>query len=189
MGRFLAKLGREWRRRQLRCAGAEIASDLQSADYFIEGDARGFHCGSEAWFCSGVRVIIGNGVKGPGRLTIGKKFYVNHYAIIDCHCQIDIGDNVMVGPYAYVADFHHGTSVIDGAAIGLADVHAPVYIGDHVWLGAHAVVLKGVTIGPGAVVAAAACVTHDVPPMAIVAGVPARVVRMRNRGLDQATPQ
>ena len=53
----------------------------------------------------------------------------------------------------------------------------PVHIGDHVWIGARAVVLKGVTIGDGAIVAAGAVVVDNVPPRALAAGVPARVVR------------
>ena len=53
---------------------------------------------------------------------------------------------------------------------------APVRIGDRVWVGTRAVVLKGVTIGDGAVVAAGAVVTSDVPAGTVVAGVPARVV-------------
>lgn len=54
---------------------------------------------------------------------------------------------------------------------------AAVAIGDHVWIGAKAIVLKGVTIGSGAVVAAGAVVTQDVPAKSLVAGVPARVIR------------
>jgi acetyltransferase-like isoleucine patch superfamily enzyme len=53
----------------------------------------------------------------------------------------------------------------------------PVRIGDHVWIGARAAVLKGVTIGDGAIVAAGAVVVDDVPAGALAAGVPARIVR------------
>jgi acetyltransferase-like isoleucine patch superfamily enzyme len=56
-------------------------------------------------------------------------------------------------------------------------VTAPVVIEDHAWIGLNAVVLKGVRIGRGAVVAAASVVTRDVPPFTLVAGNPARVVR------------
>ena len=54
---------------------------------------------------------------------------------------------------------------------------APVRIGDKAWIGFNAIILKGVTVGEGAIVAAGAVVTKDVPPYTIVAGNPARVIR------------
>ena len=54
-----------------------------------------------------------------------------------------------------------------------------VFEGDN-WVGANAIILKGVTVGKGSVISAGAVVTHDVPPYAIVGGVPAKVIRMRN---------
>jgi len=54
-----------------------------------------------------------------------------------------------------------------------------VFEGDN-WVGANATILKGVTVGKGSVISAGAVVTHDVPPYAIVGGVPAKVIRMRN---------
>ena len=54
---------------------------------------------------------------------------------------------------------------------------APIRLGDDVWIGANATVLPGVAIGDGAVVAAGAVVTRDVPPMTVVGGVPARVIK------------
>jgi acetyltransferase-like isoleucine patch superfamily enzyme len=53
----------------------------------------------------------------------------------------------------------------------------PIRIGDHAWIGFNSIILKGVTIGEGAVVAAGSVVTKDVPPFAVVAGNPARVIR------------
>lgn len=53
----------------------------------------------------------------------------------------------------------------------------PISIGDHVWIGARSTILKGVSIGDGAVVAAGSLVTRDVPPGALVGGSPARMVR------------
>jgi acetyltransferase-like isoleucine patch superfamily enzyme len=61
--------------------------------------------------------------------------------------------------------------------VGDGSPTAPVTIGDHVWLGTRAIILKGVTIGDGALVAAGAVVTKDVPPKTLVGGVPARVIR------------
>ena len=56
-------------------------------------------------------------------------------------------------------------------------IPAPIHIGKHVWIGSNATVLPGVTIGDGAIVAAGAVVTKDVPKNTIVSGVPARVMR------------
>lgn len=64
---------------------------------------------------------------------------------------------------------------------------APIRLGKNVWVGAHATVLKGVTVGDDAVIAAGAVVTKDVPAGAIVAGVPARVIRYVPR--DEKRPE
>jgi acetyltransferase-like isoleucine patch superfamily enzyme len=84
-----------------------------------------------------------------------------------------IGNNVAVGNYTLVmdTDFH---AVGDHTKPGEC---SPVVIEDDVWLGARVTVLKGVHIGRGAVVAAGAVVTRDVPPYTLVGGVPAKVIR------------
>lgn len=102
-----------------------------------------------------------------------------------------------VGDWSAIGDrteIHCGREVTIGAGCRIAwdvvimdrDYHAiergveacePVRIGDRVWIGCRCLVLRGVTIGPGAVVAAGSVVTTDVPPRALVAGNPARVVR------------
>jgi len=61
----------------------------------------------------------------------------------------------------------------------IKDVYFPPIIGNDVWIGANAIILQGVTIGDGAVIAAGAVVTKDVPPYAIVGGVPAKVIKYR----------
>jgi maltose O-acetyltransferase len=64
------------------------------------------------------------------------------------------------------------------------DKRAPVTIEDYVWIGHRAIIMPGVTLGRGAVVAAGAVVTKSVPPMSIVAGVPARVIGQRKSALS-----
>lgn len=59
------------------------------------------------------------------------------------------------------------------------DESDPIYIGNDVWIGARAIIMDGVHVGNGAVIACGAVVTHDVPPYAIVAGVPAKVIKFR----------
>ncbi|MFA5844983.1 MAG: acyltransferase [Coriobacteriia bacterium] len=101
---------------------------------------------------------------------------------VSIHCRstsVTIGDGTMIAANVLISDS-------DGHALwppetrrtnpGL-DLDAPVTIGRDVWIGTRAMVLKGVTIGDGAVIAAGAVVTADVEPNTVVAGVPAKVVR------------
>lgn len=100
---------------------------------------------------------------------MGKSF-INSDARIRVHERLTIGDGCAVS---------HGFVCMDGNAHAI-DGHrttTPVEICDHVWIGTGVTVLPGVRIGEGAVVAAGAVVTKDVPPACLVAGVPARVVR------------
>jgi acetyltransferase-like isoleucine patch superfamily enzyme len=114
---------------------------------------------------TGFRLIVGEGAEF--RLGSG---YFSHGVQILCNCQIVIGDHCMFGPDVIIRDD-------DGHEIIGAVQQAPIIIGDDVWVGARAIILKGVTIGDGAIIAAGAVVTTDVPPRAIAGGVPARVIR------------
>jgi acetyltransferase-like isoleucine patch superfamily enzyme len=89
---------------------------------------------------------------------------------------LTIGDRVSIAPrVTIVTSSHPNRSRIRSFA---PVAKGPVIIGDDAWIGAHAVILPGVTIGRGAVVATAAVVVTDVPPLAIVAGQPARQIRL-----------
>jgi acetyltransferase-like isoleucine patch superfamily enzyme len=125
----------------------------------------------------GVCLVIGGSPKAD-KLVIGAGTYINRYTILDAHEHLHIGRHVMIGPHCYIADADHGTDA-SGSVQAQAMRRRPVIIEDHAWLGAHVTVLPGVRIGKGAVVGAGAVVTHDVPSMAVAAGVPARVLRRR----------
>lgn len=109
------------------------------------------------------------GVQSGARLTLGRGF-ANRHSWISCGCEINIGDEVFIADQVIIRDW-------DGHSIVGRPDKAPIRIGNHVWIGMRAVILKGVTIGDGAVVAAGAIVTKDVPAGAVVAGNPARVVK------------
>lgn len=96
--------------------------------------------------------------------------YINRFAEIRCYNSITIGENVAIAKEVIIRDS-------DSHKISDSVMTAPIVIGDHVWIGTRAIILKGVTIGDGAVVAAGAIVTKDVPPHTVVAGVPAKVVK------------
>jgi acetyltransferase-like isoleucine patch superfamily enzyme len=97
--------------------------------------------------------------------------------------EIHIGNKVMFGPFVSIIGGGHNTVEVGSF---MFDVHEKrpgddlgVTIEDDVWVGAHAVILRGVTIKRGAIIAAGAVVSKSVPPYAIAAGVPARVIRFR----------
>jgi acetyltransferase-like isoleucine patch superfamily enzyme len=98
---------------------------------------------------------------------------------------VRIGDNVMFGPEVTIRGGNHRVDVVGTPMIAVVKdpgddrFDRGVTIGDDVWVGTRAVILHGVTIGRGAVVGAGAVVTRAVPPYTIVAGVPARPVRLR----------
>jgi len=91
--------------------------------------------------------------------------------------RITIGDRVLVGGNASIVDCDFHPLTPEGRAETInAGAAAPIVIEDDVFVGMEALILKGVTIGQGAVVGAGAVVTQDVPPRTVVAGNPATVV-------------
>ena len=106
-------------------------------------------------------------------IKIGKDVFVNSGCCFQDQGGVTLGDGCLVGHNVVFATLDH-----DKRPERRGDMTAaPIVVGKDVWIGAHATILKGVTIGDGAIVAAGAVVTRDVPPNTIVAGVPARVVK------------
>jgi acetyltransferase-like isoleucine patch superfamily enzyme len=107
-------------------------------------------------------------------LTLGEDIFIN----LGCRFQdtggITIGDGTLIGHGSTLTTLDHAIDPDRRADM----VPAPVVIGRKVWLGAGVTVVPGVTIGDGAIVGAGAVVTKDVPANAIVAGVPAKLLRM-----------
>lgn len=136
----------------------------------IEGDVRL----GERVRIRGTHVPVELGAYPGAVVEIGDRTFINSGVSIGAQTSVKIGANCAIGNYSLImdSDFH---SVEDHTKPGIG---LPVVIEDNVWLGARVTVLKGVRIGRGAVVAAGAVVTRDVPARAVVAGVPARVIRM-----------
>lgn len=107
-------------------------------------------------------------------LTLGRGVFIN----LGCRFQdtggIAIGDGTLIGHGSTLTTLNHHVDPDRRADM----VPAPIRVGRKVWLGAAVTVVPGVTIGDGAIVGAGAVVTKDVPPNAIVAGVPAKLIRM-----------
>jgi maltose O-acetyltransferase len=128
----------------------------------------------------------GTGVQMGCRFLHGRKISLGKRNVINFGCLFDgrkyavhTGDDVSIGPEATILTLGH-----DPQSPDFADRGGKVNIGNRVWIGYRALVLPGVTIGEGAVVAAGAVVTRNVEPFTIVAGVPARKIGDRARNLD-----
>jgi maltose O-acetyltransferase len=116
--------------------------------------------------------------KFPWLVELGDDVSVNRgaefYPGLVEHARIRVGSNVRIAPNVRLHAAGHDPEHPD-----LIEMAADILIQDGAWLGAGCLVLPGVTIGNGAIVAAGAVVTVDVPAGSIVAGVPARIIRMR----------
>ncbi|MFA5625825.1 MAG: acyltransferase [Bradymonadales bacterium] len=124
--------------------------------------------------------IIGKGTfVGKNRnIRIGKDFFCGH----DCHisCPVDIGDDVMFAScVALVGGDHRIDNISTTISRSGRDDMKTIVIEDNVWVGHGAILLHGIHIGAGAVIAAGAVVTKDVPANAIVGGNPAAIIRFR----------
>lgn len=136
------------------------------------------------------RILLGSYGKGSmidyhtyirymSKVQIGSRTTINrgcrllgsyHYKNV----KIIIGDHVAIAPEVCILAAGH-----DHTKRSLPNTAGSVAIGNDVWVGARSIILQGVTIGDGAVIAAGSVVTRDIPPYSIAAGVPARVIKER----------
>jgi acetyltransferase-like isoleucine patch superfamily enzyme len=115
---------------------------------------------------------------GNGGVRLGNGVEINNFSIVNGTGGVDIGDDTLVGPGVRIISYQHRHAA--DATIRSQPVDArPIRIGRDCWLGANAIIMSGVSIGDGVVVAAGAVVRVDIPPRAIVAGVPATVKKYR----------
>lgn len=129
----------------------------------------------------GDRVVLRSGVfiSGDGTLTIGSNTCVNENTIIAVSKDISIGRNCLIAARVYILDVDHEYSNRLTPICMQGYRTEPVSIGDDVWIGTQTVILKGVNIGDGAIVAANSVVTRDVEPYSIVGGSPAKLIKYR----------
>lgn len=127
-------------------------------------------------------VHVGNGNSlrcHEGNLRIGDKCVFGKDNTVNCYLDIEFGAATIVADWVYVCDFDHVYADIHVPIKDQGIVKSPVRIGPDVWVGAKVTVLRGVTIGHGAVLAANSVINRDIPAMAIAGGVPARVLKDR----------
>jgi len=112
-------------------------------------------------------------------IHVAERSIIGHDCLLDAKGSIFIGSDVNISSYVKIITAKHR---IDGA--GFEGDGRAVKIGNRVWIASAALILHGVEIGEGAVVAAGAVVTKDVGPFDVVGGIPAKVMGTRNRNID-----
>lgn len=194
-----ATVGEAWRRTLrprvdfLQAAGR----NLRVARWFHRFDTLGYRCavGPRVRIFGGVKIHLGDEaalfdgavISGAGTVRIGARSSLGCDSMIVCNDRVEIGRDTQISPNCFIVDADHGVADPDTPIRLQALTSRPVIIGDDVWVGSHCVVLRGVHIGDGAVVGAGSVVTRDVPARAIVAGSPARLIRLR--AADEPRPR
>lgn len=157
--------GRAWKQRHGVNGGARV-------ELFGPLHVSAPHAGTRIDLARSVRLYHGVGfyLDAPGAtISIGNGTYLNRRTEITCKGNVTIGEDCAISWDVLITD-------TDYHQYGGSNPVNPVKIGNHVWIGAKAIILKGVTIGDGAVIAAGSVVTKDVPAGALVGGNPASVI-------------
>ena len=142
---------------------------------------RGF-CGKLMLGFCGKHVNIEQGATFSSKVSLGDYSGIGVNARINGRCTI--GHHVMMGQDVVILTRNHAFERTDIPMMEQGfEEERPVVIGNDVWIGDRVIILPGVTVGDGSILAAGAVVTRDVPAYAIVGGVPARVIKMRNEGI------
>lgn len=128
-----------------------------------------------------MRVFV-TGYPVRANIRVGSNCVINREVYLDGRVGVTIGDNVNVSFQACILSLHHDHNDPVFPAVG-----GSVTVGNHAWIGARAILLPGVTVGEGAVVAAGAVVARDVAPYEVVGGVPAKKIGDRNREIRYKT--
>ena len=125
-----------------------------------------------------------NGVYSFSNISVGNDVNLGYKPILlAAKSKIVLGNKIMFGPNVTLVGGGHNTSIIGKFMIDVQDKRPEddlgVIIEDDVWVGAKAIILRGVKIGRGSIIAAGAVVTKNVPPYSIVGGTPSRIIKFR----------
>jgi acetyltransferase-like isoleucine patch superfamily enzyme len=114
-------------------------------------------------------------------IYLGENSHINQYCCIwaSDHARIILGDNLLMGPGVKIFSSNHNISRKDIPMNVQPFVEKDIRIENDVWLGANSVVVAGVSIGDGSVIAAGSVVTKDIPPHVVAAGIPAKPIKSR----------
>jgi acetyltransferase-like isoleucine patch superfamily enzyme len=179
--RFFTVAGHRWKTNGMVFFGRKIA--LQ-----IGRDAE-VRFGRFCWIGDGTKIRCHQGV-----VEIGNKTVLGQECTISAYQRVRIGDECVIADRAMFIDFDHGVVEVERPIRSQGIYKRDVIVGSNVWIGYNASILRGVRVGDNSVIGTNAVVTRDVPANAVVGGVPARIIRMREaprnlRWPDPVEPQ
>jgi acetyltransferase-like isoleucine patch superfamily enzyme len=177
--KYALLLGRYLRRRLLTRAGWRWRTD--GPVFFgrcleLQISRRGrIQFGRFAWIGHGTKIRC-----HEGTVEIGAKTVIGQECTISAYRRVRIGEQCVIADRAMFIDFDHGVVEVERPIRKQGIYTREVEVGSNVWIGYGACILRGVRVGDNSIVGTNAVVTKDVPANAVVAGVPARIVRMRD---------
>jgi acetyltransferase-like isoleucine patch superfamily enzyme len=136
-------------------------------------------------------VWIGDGTKircHEGEVAIGDKTVVGQECTISAYQHVRIGEQCVIADRAMFIDFDHGMVEVERPIRVQGIYKRDVDVGSNVWIGYGACILRGVKVGDNSVIGTNSVVTSDVPANAVVGGIPARVIRMREAATNLRWP-
>jgi len=177
--KYALLLGRFLRRRLFTCAGWRWRTD---GPVFF-GSGLELQIARRGRIDFGRFVWIGHGSKircHEGLVEIGSKTVLGQECTISAYGRVRIGEQCVIADRAMFIDFDHGVVEVERPIRKQGIYTRDVVVGSNVWIGYGACILRGVRVGDNSIVGTNSVVTKDVPANAVVAGIPARIVRMRD---------
>jgi len=172
-GRLLLRLG-WWKLRLARRLKLDGLAFIAPGCALQVGKGASLELGRWSWVGHGCKLRSHEGV-----VSIGAKTVLGQECTISSYRRVTIGRECVIADRVMLIDFDHGMVEAD-RPIRLQGIYKrDVQVGNNVWIGYGACILRGVTVGDNAVIGTGAVVTRDVPANAVVGGVPARLIRMR----------
>ena len=180
LSRIVEGLKSRWRNIYYRSLGMKLDGYVWLRKVEIPRNHQSIAIASKSALDRGVVLLCNGEASIQPQISIGTATYINRNTFIDAILSVTIGEHCAIGPNCYITDHDHGMD-LERKPLEQPMIAQPTKIGDRVWLGAKVIVLKGVTIGDDVIIGAGSVVTKDIPSQTVAVGIPAKVIKQRQR--------